>query len=222
VDDDFSGLVLQPVSPAIDKGITQYIATNGEPVPPSPITGFIGAAPDLGWREFGAPIFPTPTTTPIASATPLTVTPVTLTALPTVTSTLSVSATPLTASPTLTPTIAVTTAVPSATASGTATVTAQLTIQSVTPNTPVTANTTVMLTIAGTGFQDGTVVTFEGGLGLPQEVVLVQVIGSNTMQVTVTARNDGSFGTQIWDVRVTNPDTSTSVLADVFTVMPAP
>ena len=219
VDDDFSGLVLQSTSPAIDKGVAQYVANSGEPVPPNPITGFIGAAPDLGWREFGAPIFMTPTPTLVASLTPLsTFTPVTLTPVLTFT---PVSPTPLTAtptpglptaSPTITPTIA-----PSATVIATTPV--QVTVQSVAPNTAV-ANTTVVLTITGSGFQNGAVVAFEGGLGLPQEVVAVQVLNPTTLAVTVTVRNDGSQGNQIWDIRVTNPDTSTAVLLDAFTVTP--
>ncbi len=52
VDDDFGGLVLQAGSPAIDAGTAQYIANNGEAIPPTPITDFSGAAPDLGWKEF--------------------------------------------------------------------------------------------------------------------------------------------------------------------------
>jgi len=52
VDDDFSGLTLQAGSPAIDAGVTQFVASDGEAIPPSPISGFSGAAPDLGWREF--------------------------------------------------------------------------------------------------------------------------------------------------------------------------
>jgi len=219
VDDDFSGLVLQSTSPAIDKGITQYVATNGEPVPPNPITGFIGAAPDLGWREFGAPIFMTPTQTPVASFTPPpTFTPVTLT--PVLTFTPAASLTPLTPTPTLTPGLPTLTPI-SPTATSTATVPVQVTIQSVAPNTAV-ANTTVVLTVTGSGFQNGAVVAFEGGLGLPQEVVGVQVLNPNTLAVTVTARNDGSLGSQIWDIRVTNPNASTAVLLDAFTVIPAP
>ncbi len=67
VDDDFSGFLLQPGSPAIDRGVTQYTAADGEKIPPAPITGFVGAAPDLGWRETGNPVA---TVTPTASATP--------------------------------------------------------------------------------------------------------------------------------------------------------
>ena len=51
LDDDFSGLILQPGSPAIDAGITQYTTAGGQPVPPAPISPFEGAAPDLGWLE---------------------------------------------------------------------------------------------------------------------------------------------------------------------------
>ncbi len=226
VDDDFSGLVLQSTSPAIDKGVTQYVSNDGEPVPLNPITGFIGAAPDLGWREFGSPIFMTPTSTPVASFTPLsTATPVTLT--PALTFTLAVSPTPLTATstpglptalPTLTPTLASPTAI-TPTVTVMATTPVQVTVQSVAPNTAV-ANTTVVLTITGSGFQIGAVVTFEGGLGLPQEVVAVQVLNPTTLAVSVTARNDGSLGNQVWDIRVTNLDSSSAVLLDAFTVTP--
>jgi hypothetical protein len=52
VDDDFSGLVLLPGSPGIDAGVTQYIANSGEAIPPTPITGFSGAAPDLGRANY--------------------------------------------------------------------------------------------------------------------------------------------------------------------------
>ncbi|HSL44237.1 MAG TPA: right-handed parallel beta-helix repeat-containing protein [Anaerolineales bacterium] len=68
VDDDFDGLVLQTGSPAIDAGVTQYIASNGEAVPSAPIAGFSGSAPDLGWMEAGPDRPPTPT--PENSPTP--------------------------------------------------------------------------------------------------------------------------------------------------------
>ena len=229
VDDDFSGLVLRSGSPAIDKGVIQYVAVSGEPIPPHPITGYTGAAPDLGWREFGAPIFMTPSPTPVNSLTPLpTFTPVTVTPTLTITATIPASATPLTptvtpGSPTVPPTNTAILASPT-TAPPTATTTATLApiaIQGVTPNA-AQANSTVVLTITGTGFQSGATVAFEGGLGLPQEIVTTQVVNSNTIIVTFIARNDGSQGAQIWDIRVNNPDTSTAVLADAFTVVPTP
>ena len=224
VDDDFSGLVLQSASPAIDKGVIQFVASNGEPVPPNPITGFTGTAPDLGWREFGAPIFSTPTATPVTSSTPApTATFVTLTPAPSLTSTLTVSPTAAVATVTpVTPTNTVAVASPTVAASPTATITpVQVTIQSVTPNTAL-ANTTVVLTVTGSGFQAGASVSFEGGQGLPQEVVAVQVINPTTLMVTVNAKNDGALGQQVWDIRVTNPDNSTAILADAFTVAPIP
>jgi hypothetical protein len=95
VDDDFSGLVLRPGSPAIDKGVTQFVAANGEPIPPSPITGFTGAAPDLGWREFGSPAMITPT--PSFTPPPTQLTPGSPTPSPTATST---PVTPSVSSPT--------------------------------------------------------------------------------------------------------------------------
>jgi len=96
-----------------------------------------------------------------------------------------------------------------------------MTILSVDPNT-AQANTTVTVVITGSGFQNGAVVTFEGGQGLPQEIMATQVVNSTTIIVTMTARNDGTFGIQVWDVRVTNPDNLTTVLSDAFTVIPAP
>lgn len=228
VDDDFSGLVLRADSPAIDKGVTQFVANNGELIPPAPLTVFAGAAPDLGWREVGAPIFTTPIPTLVSSATPPpTMTAVTLTTLPTVTtavpSPMSATAT-TTPMPTLpTPTTVVPSLTPTSTILPTATFTVTPTppfvIQSINPIS-AQANTTVIVTINGSGFQTGAVVTFEGGQGLPQEVLATQVLNSNTIMVTVQVQNDGTFGTQVWDVRVTNPDHSTTILLDAFTVTP--
>jgi TolB protein len=79
VDDDFSGLVLRIGSPAIDAGVTQYLANNGEAIPPGPITNFIGLAPDLGWKEFDPNSDPTstPTNSPAPTPTPFGYTQVT-------------------------------------------------------------------------------------------------------------------------------------------------
>jgi len=225
VDDDFSGLVLRSDSPAVDKGIAQFTTNTGELVPPTPIAGFTGAAPDLGWRELGAPIFPTSTPTPLSSPTPLpTGTVETPSPQPTSTSvpgsptpTNTVTLTP--ESPTLSPPPASPTITPSPIVTPTST--PQLIIQNINPNI-AQANTTITMTITGSGFQNGVVVTFEGGQGPPQEVLATQVVDTNTIVVTMTARNEGSFGTQVWDVRVTNPDGSTTVLADAFTVTPVP
>jgi len=227
VDDDFSGLVIRSDSPAIDKGVSQLMAANGELVPPTPIVGFTGA-PDLGWRELGSPIFMTPTPTPISSLTPTVTTTVeSLTPAPTFT---SAPGSPTTTPPTVTPA----TPAPSSTATtvpvtstatvfppASATSTPQIMIQIINPNSAL-ADATLIVTITGTGFQNGAIVTFEGGLGLPQEILTTQVINSTTIVLLMNARNDGTFGTQVWDVRVTNPDTTTTIMLDAFTVFPAP
>jgi hypothetical protein len=217
VDDDFSGLVLRSDSPAIDKGVAQFIAADGKPIPPAPLTGFTGSAPDLGWREVGAPLFMTPTPTPLSTATAATLTP-----SPTFTSTPG-SPTLITETPTLLPTLTTTSTPLTVTASPTVTNTAtqpvQLLIQSVDPNN-AQANTTLTVIVTGSGFQEGALVTFEGGQGLPQEIMAIQVVNSTMIVITMNAHNDGAFGIQTWDIRVTNPDTSTIVLPDAFTVVP--
>ena len=227
VDDDFNGLLLQPSSQAIDKGVVQYVTTNSVPVPPHPINNFKGSAPDLGWREQGDGIFLTPTVAPVASFTPLaTFTPI---ILPTLTFTPLPSATPLTptitslpptALPSETPTILPPTTSVS-TPVGAATTIAPVVIQQVNPNN-AQGNTSTLINIVGSGFQNGALITFEGGTGLPQEVVSTQFNNSNSITVVVNVRNDGTTGTQVWDIRVTNPDSSSAVLLDAFTVVPQP
>jgi hypothetical protein len=225
VDDDFSGLLLQGSSPAVDRGIAQYVTVNGEPVPPGPPEGFIGAAPDLGWREFGSPIVITPTASPIPSPTLLasltTVATLTFTITPlpptptVVTLTPVPSVTPLPPSPTLPAATATWTSVPSLTS------TPQPAILNLTPNT-VQANTTVNVTLTGTGFANGAVIAFEGGQGAPPQVTATQVVNPTTVVITVTTTVDTGFGTQRWDVRVTNPNNSFALLADAFTVAVPP
>jgi len=222
VDDDFSGLLLQGSSPAIDRGVAQYAAASGEPIPPSPITGFIGAAPDLGWREFGSPIIITPTASPIPSPTSpaptisptFTVTPIIPTATITLTPLPSFTAVPV--SPTL-PLPTVTVPLPTITL----TPIPQPAILNMTPNT-APADTTVNLTITGSGFQNGAVLTFEGGQGTVPLVTTTQVVNPTTIVITVNTQVDETFGTQLWDVRVTNPNNSSALLNDAFTVTVTP
>ena len=76
------------------------------------------------------------------------------------------------------------------------------------------------LTISGSAFVNGAVVIFEGGLGPAPQIVTSQVVNPTTIVITVNVTADASLGAQVWDVRVTNPDTSTAVLLDAFTVVP--
>ena len=227
VDDDFSGLLLQSSSPAIDKGVTQYAAINGELIPASPLIGFIGAAPDLGWREFGSPIVITPTASPIPSPT-LVISPTVPT--PTIIQTFTsvpftptvVTVTPLPTNTQVTPTQNLPTATLTATVPSLPTVTitstsTQLNVLSVTPNT-AQANTTLNVTVSGTAFANGATVVFEGAQGTAPQVTGTQVVNANTIVITVNTAAAAGATTQVWDVRVTNPNTTFAVLPDTFTV----
>lgn len=57
LDDDFSSLILQDGSPAIDAGVTQYTTVDGELIPQTPIS-FNGTAPDLGCLDYNPPLPP--------------------------------------------------------------------------------------------------------------------------------------------------------------------
>jgi hypothetical protein len=94
-----------------------------------------------------------------------------------------------------------------------------LTVTGITPDT-VSYPTEVDVTITGTGFQPGAAVSFEGGSGPTPTVSNVVVIDDSTITATVTVRAGGPPKTRYWDVRVTNPDSSTAVLADGFIVQP--
>ncbi len=217
VDDEFGGLLLQSNSPAIDKGVTQFIAADGEPVPAAALAGYLGAAPDLGWREAGAAIFGTatavppttiPTVVPTATGLPVTAAP-SATGSPTPALTASPTGTlhpPMTATPTNVAKVPLPTTTP------------QIGILSVTPTT-AEADTTVILTITGFGFETGTAVGFQAGQGMPPEVAGVQVASSTTMMVTVNAINS-TPRPQTWDLRVTNPDGTSFMLESAFTVNP--
>ncbi len=94
-----------------------------------------------------------------------------------------------------------------------------VTISSIAPNS-MQAGTQVNVTITGSGFQSGTTVTFENGTGGTPTGTVTFVSGDGrTINVTVAAPGGGPRGSRVWDVRVTNPDASTDVLIDGFTVV---
>jgi hypothetical protein len=74
------------------------------------------------------------------------------------------------------------------------------------------------ITLSGTAFANGAIVTFEGGEGTAPQVTGTQVVNANTIVVTVNATVGPGVTTQVWDVRVTNPDNTFAVLTDAFTV----
>jgi len=78
--------------------------------------------------------------------------------------------------------------------------------------------TTSPVTINGSGFMAGAQVTFEGGKGAPPTASVSSATGTE-IAGTVTVKVNAKPNTA-WDVRVTNPDSSSGVLAGGFTVLP--
>ncbi len=83
---------------------------------------------------------------------------------------------------------------------------------------PITmkAGATIDVTISGSGFQAGATVTFANGKG-QVPAANVTSVDATTIEATVTAHRKAKPGVK-WDVRVTNPDGSSDVLVDGFTV----
>jgi subtilisin len=94
-----------------------------------------------------------------------------------------------------------------------------VTITSIDPST-MKAGSKIDVTIIGSGFANGAEVTFENGNGPAPTASNVAVENTNTITATVTAKSGGPPRNRVWDVRVTNPDGSSGVLVDGFTVTP--
>ncbi len=93
-----------------------------------------------------------------------------------------------------------------------------LTITGIDPH-QVYGGTTTGVTITGSGFQQGAVVTFEGGRGVAPVASNVAVSSDGTsMTVDVTTNRTPKVVT--WDVRVTNPGGASVVLAGGLVVSP--
>lgn len=80
------------------------------------------------------------------------------------------------------------------------------------------AGSSVSVTISGTGFAAGATVVLENGKGPTPSVSNIVVVSSTQINATITAGNGGPKGDRVWDVRVTNPDGGTAVLANGFTI----
>jgi hypothetical protein len=119
------------------------------------------------------------------------------------------------------PTVTLTTTAPSVPTITITPTSAQLNILSLTPNA-APANTTVNVTVSGTAFANGATVRFEGAEGTAPQVTGIQVVNANTIVITVNTAVGTGATTQVWDVRVTNPNNTFAVLPDAFTVTVAP
>ena len=75
------------------------------------------------------------------------------------------------------------------------------------------------MTISGSGFASGASVSFENGSGpAPTASNVVVAPDGNSLTATVQIQNKGKKGPKTWDVRVTNPDSSTGALAGALFV----
>lgn len=100
------------------------------------------------------------------------------------------------------------------------TTSAGVTVNSITP-VSMEAGTSEYVTISGSGFVSGAEVTFENGDGPAPTAADVSVSNDGTnISAYVTAKSGGPPRNRVWDVRVTNPDGSSGVLVDGFTVTP--
>ena len=83
----------------------------------------------------------------------------------------------------------------------------------------MTVGTSISVTITGSGFAPGADVTFENGPGPAPTASGVVVVEATTITATLSVSSGGPPGTRVWDVRVTNTDTSTGGLVGGFEVV---
>lgn len=92
-----------------------------------------------------------------------------------------------------------------------------LSVDSINPGGMNAANSPTNVTVTGSGFQSGAVLTFEGGKGSAPTAANVVVSPDGTsLTASVSAKAKGKGGTNDFDVVVTNPDLSTARLPGAF------
>ena len=92
-----------------------------------------------------------------------------------------------------------------------------LTVREIAPSQIGPGSTAV--TITGSGFVTGSRVFLEGGKGATPVASVTDVPDRSTIKATITVARKGPKGSSRWGVRVTNPDSSTSVLPGGLTVI---
>lgn len=78
----------------------------------------------------------------------------------------------------------------------------------------------VNFVVTGTGFAPGITLAFQGGEGPAPRVRQVTRDSSTQLSAIVEVRSGGPARNRLWDVRVTNPDGSTNVRADLLRITP--
>jgi hypothetical protein len=95
-----------------------------------------------------------------------------------------------------------------------------VTVTGITPNV-VSQNVGVTtFVITGTGFANGAAVTFVNGSGPTPRVISVTRNSSTQLTLSVEIKTGGPRKNRLWDVRVTNPDSSTNVGLQLLTITP--
>jgi hypothetical protein len=80
------------------------------------------------------------------------------------------------------------------------------------------AGSSIEVTITGSGFASGATLGFENGSGPAPSASDVNVAVDGTITATITAKAGGPRRNRVWDVRVTNPDGGSGVLAGGLTI----
>ena len=97
---------------------------------------------------------------------------------------------------------------------------APLSVTGLQPNVLTQRAGIVTLLVTGTGFAPGLTVAFEGGDGPAPRVRQVIRDSATQLSVTVEIRSGGPSRDRLWNVRVTNPDGSTSVGTQLLRITP--
>lgn len=97
--------------------------------------------------------------------------------------------------------------------------TGTLAVSDISPSS-VTAGSSVDVTITGSGFESGADVVLENGQGPTPSVSNTAVVDATEITATISTKSGGPNRDRVWDVRVTNPDGTSDVHVDGFTVTP--
>ena len=97
---------------------------------------------------------------------------------------------------------------------------AQLSVTAIQPNVVAQAIGTATFVVTGSGFAPGISLVFEGGSGPAPSVLRVTRDSAAQISAVVEIRSGGPRRERRGDVRVTNPDGSSSVGADLLRITP--
>jgi len=97
---------------------------------------------------------------------------------------------------------------------------APLSVGAIQPNVVRQGAGVVKFVVTGTGFASGITLAFQGGEGPAPRVRQVLWESSTQLSAIVEVRSGGPARDRLWDVRLTNPDGSTTVRVDVLRVTP--